>query len=50
MIAGPAVYRAKAHECEQQAREAHDPEIKAQLQQLADRWRELADQVERMTR
>lgn len=50
MIARPEDYRAKADECEQQARGARDPEVKAQLQLLARQWRELADQAERMAR
>jgi hypothetical protein len=35
-------YRAKAEECEQQAASAHDPQIKAQLRDLAGQWSELA--------
>jgi len=35
-------YRAKAEECEQQAASAHDPQIKAQLRDLAGQWRKLA--------
>jgi hypothetical protein len=50
VIARPEDYRARANECEEQARAARDPEVKAQLQLLARHWRELADQVERMGR
>jgi len=48
VIARPEDYRARADECESQARGAHDPKIKAQLQKLARQWRLLADQADRM--
>lgn len=50
VIARPEDYRARADECEEQARTARDPEVKAQLHLLARQWRELADQAERMGR
>ena len=35
-------YRAKAEACERQAASAHDRRVKAQFEDLARQWRELA--------
>jgi hypothetical protein len=42
-------YRLKATACEQGASASRDPEIKAQLMELARRWRQMAKDIERIT-
>jgi hypothetical protein len=43
-------YRARAKECENQAAVARDTYVRAQLWDLAQQWREMADEVERRNR
>jgi hypothetical protein len=40
-------YRAKAAECEQRARQAHDAAAKRDFEELARHWRQLADLIAR---
>jgi hypothetical protein len=40
-------YRAHARECEDRAAGTRDPDIKQHLLELAKRWRQMADQLER---
>jgi hypothetical protein len=43
-------YRAKAAECDQRAASIRDAKVKAQYQELARQWRELAKQADHMIR
>ena len=43
-------YRARAEEADRQAREARDPQAQFTFRLIARRWRELADQMERIGR
>jgi ribosomal protein S15P/S13E len=43
-------FRAKSLECLHAAQHATDHQAKASLLELAERWRELADQVEHLDR
>jgi hypothetical protein len=40
-------YRAKAVECTESAAKARDPYVRAQFQELARQWWEMAEQVEK---
>ena len=40
-------FRARAAECEELAKQARDPEVKRQYEDLARQWRELADRADR---
>jgi hypothetical protein len=40
-------YQAKAAECEQKAKQAHEPEVKRDFAELARQWCSLAEQAER---
>jgi hypothetical protein len=40
-------FRAKAQECEDCTKQTNDPYIKKQLLDVAQRWREMAEQAER---
>ena len=42
--------RRKADECEQMAKRATDPDLRATCVHLAFRWREMADRAEAMAR
>jgi hypothetical protein len=44
----PAKFRARAGECEREAKRASDPKLKAQFEDLATRWRRLAEEAERL--
>jgi hypothetical protein len=41
-------FRENAAECDRQAKRASEPQVKAQFEDLARRWRELAQQAERL--
>jgi hypothetical protein len=43
-------HQAKAAECEQKAKEAHEPEVKRDFAQLARQWCSLAEQAEQQGR
>ncbi len=44
----PDEFANRALECDERAAVAHDPEIRAQLEDLARQWRELAKMAERI--
>jgi hypothetical protein len=41
-------FRENAAECDRQAKRTSDPQVKAQFEELARRWRDLAQQTERL--
>jgi hypothetical protein len=43
-----AEFRGKAALCEQSARQARDPEVKRQFEELARSWQQLAEQADRV--
>ena len=43
-----AKFRARAAECEREEKRARDPKLKAQFEDLATRWRRLAEEAERL--
>ena len=43
-------YRAKAHECEERADQTRDSFIKQQLLDIAQKWRQMADHLEKYVR
>jgi hypothetical protein len=40
-------YRTKAAQCDENARQARDPEVKGQFEKLARQWIEMANQADR---
>jgi hypothetical protein len=40
-------YRRRAEETERQAEQSRDPEVKTTFRALAQKWRDLADQLDR---
>jgi hypothetical protein len=43
-------YRAKARECEERAEQSRDAQIKQQLIEIAQKWRSMADYLEKRER
>jgi hypothetical protein len=43
-------YRAKAHECEERAEQTRDSFIKQQLLDIAQKWRTMADHLQKYSR